>query len=166
MVHAGQNTKMWPGAQAACVLPMGLGMLFTLFSLSLGRPGDLFMALPVALCFIFGAPLSAWLACRRLRKIKDVKRLSRWGVSFWAGLLWSSAVHFVAALIYTIGFTILTGQDSLQSGSGDDNEILLILFMAGYMNVLLWCVLTLPFALICASIFWRVTEFPKDATVF
>lgn len=67
-MHAGQNTDMKRGAMAACVLPMGLGLLGLL---AIGLNGPLtydgrdfsnspnFMTLPIALCFFFGTPLAA-----------------------------------------------------------------------------------------------------------
>jgi len=165
-MHAGQIVKMKPGAVVACALPMGLGLFFTGLLLAGGNQSDLFMSLPVALCFLFGTPLSAWLACRRLRKIANPARLRRWGTVFWAGLKWSSFVHFMSALIYTIGFLVVTSSQYDQVGASGGNEAFSIFFMSGFMNAMLWCILTLPFALLCASIFWRVTKFPQDASVF
>ena len=165
-MHAGQTVKMMPGAVAACVLPMGLGLLFTAMLLAGGNRNDLFMSLPVALCFLFGTPLSAWLACGRLRTIEDPARLKRWGVSFWAGLKWSSLVHFFSASIYTFGFLTVTSSDYETMGASGGNEAFSIFFMSGFMNAMLWCVLTLPFALLCSTLFWRVTKFPEDVSVF
>jgi len=165
-MRAGQEIKMLPGAVAACALPVGLGLLATVGLLSSAQPGGFFMTLPVSLCFVFGAPLSAWLACRRLRKIDDPVRLAWWRSSIWAGLLWSSFVHFSAALVYTVVFTIWAARDSGQSWSGMDQDLFGVFFMSGFINIGLWCVLTLPFALICATIFWKVTTFPEDVNVF
>lgn len=163
-MHAGQNVKMMPGAVAACVLPMGL--LFTGLILAGGHSNERFMTLPIALCFLFGTPLSAWLACRRLRNIKDAKRLKRWGTIFWAGLKWSSLVHIGAATLYTISFSVvrLNEMGAVSALGGD--ELFSIAFMSGFINAMLWGVLTLPFALLCATIFWRVTKFPEDVSVF
>lgn len=161
-MHAGKTVKMLPGAVAACALPMGLGLLFTGLLLSGANRSDLVMGLPVALCFLFGTPLSAWLACRRLRKIKDPEKLSHWGISLVAGLKWSTIIHSTSALIYTFGFLVVTSDEY----SGGGNEAFSILFMSGFMNLFLWCFLTLPFALLCSTIFWGVTKFPKDVSVF
>ena len=150
---------MWPGAVASCVLPVGLGLIFTGVFMLPAHQSALFMSLPISLCFVFGAPLSAWLACRRLRSIDDLSRLSRWRTSFWAGLMWSSAVHFGAAFLYTIGFMILV---TSQGGSGSDDQIAMTLLFSTNINLMLWCVLTLPFALTCSTIFWAGTKFPED----
>ena len=166
MMKAGQEMKMMPGAVAACFLPVGLGLLFTVFLLSSGSAADLFMTLPISLCFVFGTPLSAWLACRRLRKIDDANRLSRWGTSFWAGLLWSSVVHFAAAFIYTVGFMFWAARDAAINEVPIGEDLFSIFFMSAFINLMLWGVLTLPFALISASVFWRVSKFPKDVSVF
>ena len=164
MIHAEHNTKMLPGAVAACVLPVGLGLLFTVGLLSSALHHELFMTLPIALCFVFGAPLSAWLACRRLQRRVDTKRLAPWRTSFAAGLKWSTLVHFGAALIYTIGFAVWVSHEAALSGRGLDEDLFLIGFMSAYINVILWCILTLPFALICSTIFWAVTKFPEDGS--
>jgi hypothetical protein len=165
-MHAGQNVKMMPGAVAACALPMALGLLFTGLILVGGNSNERFMTLPIALCFLFGTPLSAWLACRRLRNIKDPKRLSKWGVNFWAGLKWATLIHLSSALLYTLGFFVVTSLDNDVMATAHENVIFSILFMSGFINAILWCVLTLPFSLLCATIFWRVTKFPEDVSVF
>lgn len=165
-MNARKTVKMIPGALAACALPMGLGFLFTGLLLFGGNRSDLFMGLPVALCFLFGTPLSAWLACAGLRKIDDPARLRRWGTSFMAGLKWSTTIHFMSALIYTVGFLVVTSDQYYSEGASGGNEAFSILIMSGFMNMMLWCLLTLPFALICSSIFWGVTKFPEDVSVF
>jgi len=165
-MHAGQNVKMMPGAMAACALPMALGLLFTGLILVGGNSNERFMTLPVALCFLCGTPLSAWLACRRLRNIKDSARLKRWGTVFWAGLKWASLVHIAAATLYTISFSVIRLNEMGVVGALGGDELFSITFMSGFINAILWGVLTLPFALLCATIFWRVTKFPEDVSVF
>lgn len=173
-MHAGQNTHMKRGAIAACVLPMGLGLL-GLILIGLDSPftydnpyfsnSPHFMTLPIALCFFFGTPLAAWLACRRLRKITSIEKIRLWRTSAWRGLVCASAVQFVACVFYTFlsgKFFIYRPNEFERTG----DELFSLLFMSGFINAGLWVILTLPFSLLCATIFWRVTKFPDDTSVF
>ena len=169
-MNAGKETKMLRGAIWACAIPMTFGLISTFFILIDLPPNTRnqsfttspsFYILPIALCFLFGTPLAAWLACLRLKRIKDYEKLRRWRMPAWWGLLSATAVHFVAALFYTIltaGFLF----QSYDQGAGYDQEVSLIIFMSAMLNAMLWVIITLPLSLICATIFWRITKFPKD----
>ena len=176
-MNAGRETKMLRGAIWACAIPMGLGFLgliLTLFSLpnnpafTRGQPFSstgYFFTLPIVLCFIFGTPLAAWLACLRLRRVAELAKLQRWRMPAWWGLLSATAVHFGASLIYTIFAMALFMADS-GVAAAPENDAALLLFMSLMMNTMLWVIITLPLSLICATIFWRVTKFPEDRSVF
>ena len=172
-MNAGRETKMLPGAVWACAVPMGLGLISTFFILidpSSNYPnrnsGDLtIILLPIALCFLFGTPLSAWLACLRLRRVKDLVKLRRWRMSAWWGLVSATAVHFGASLLYSVLAGLFFFPNYDQAGTSE-SDMALIIFMSLMLNGMLWVIITLPLSLICATIFWRVTKFPEDRSVF
>ncbi len=162
-MSAGQNTDMLKGAIAACVLPMTLGALGCFYLVGSG-PFTMFgfMLWPIALCFLLGTPVAAWLACRRLKKIEDPKILSLWRKSASSGILAASIVHFIAASGYTLYF-VFTVADT-HNGAGLANEFFDFLLISLITNIGLFTILTLPFALICATIFWFVTKFKQVGT--
>ena len=173
-MHAGQNTDMKRGAIAASILPMGLGIL-GLLAIGANSPftydgrdfsnSPHFMTLPVAMCFFFGTPLAAWLSCLWLRKIGPLEKIRRWRASAWRGLTCASAVHLGACLFYTmLSAKFFFGETAGFQSSG--NELFSIIFMSAFINAGLWVIITLPFSIFCATIFWRVTKFPDDTSVF
>jgi len=85
---------------------------------------------------------------------------------FWAGLKWASLVHIAAATLYTISFSVIRLNEMGAGGALGGEELFSILFMSGFINATLWFGLTLPFTLLCATIFWRATKFPEDVSVF
>lgn len=159
MTKAGQIINMWPGAMAACALPMLLGLGVTLNVLSSGHRADWIFILPISLCFLFGTPLAAWLACRYLRRSKDPANIFRWGPSLGAGVLGASAVHFSAALFYMVGFIFLVSDKGSHSVRAD--EVFTVFLASVVLNLGLWVIVTLPFSLLCASIFYHVTKIQK-----
>ena len=159
-MSAGQNTDMLKGAIAACLLPMTLGALGSFYIIASRTRGGLeFMTMPIALCFLFGTPVAAWLACRRLKKIENPKILSLWRKSASSGVLAALSVHFITATCYSLYVAIMS---SNISGTGATyaafSETLLVSLI---INIGLFTILTLPFALICATIFWAVTKFAQ-----
>ena len=159
-MSAGQNTDMLKGAIAACLLPMTLGALGSFYIIASRIRGGLeFMTMPIALCFLFGTPVAAWLACRRLKKIEDPKILSLWRKSASNGILAALIVHFIAASCYSIYFGLTAAGKHL--GGGSINEFFDVLLISLFVNIGLFTILTLPFALICATIFWAVTKFAQ-----
>lgn len=173
-MHTGLNTNMKRGAIAACALPMALGFL-GLIAIGANSPftydgrdfsnSQHFMTLPIALCFVFGTPLAAWLSCLWLRKTASFEKIRRWRTAAWRGLVCASAVHFGACLFYTIlSAKFFFGETAEFQSSG--NEVFSIIFMSAFINAGLWAIITLPFSLLCATIFWRVTKFPDDTSVF
>jgi len=180
-MKAGQETKMLRGAIWACVIPVGIGLILLVIALfSLRSPavpsGALYMNsrdflafLPIAACFIFGAPLSAWLACRSLRKINSINKISLWRSSALRGVLSASLIHVVSALLYIISVSVIILGDNYVSFSKRDqayNPLPDLFIGSAIINLVLWVIITLPLALICATIFWRVTKFPQDTSVF
>ena len=158
MTNAVQDIKMLPGAVAACVLPMFLGLAVSVLEIfSTGRT-DWIATLPLSFCFLFGTPIAAWLACRHLRKAEDPEDISRWLACFGAGFLGASIVHFSTALLQVIIIGFGTSLGPL--------EFLTILCAAAMIQLVLWLVITLPFTLLCATIFWWVTKFPSDMDAF
>lgn len=133
MKTVGQTIKMLPGAMAACVLPMVLGLFgaVDLFDSIDGNWRDYdavttqIIFLPIIICFVFGIPLAAFLHILFL------------GVM---SLIGPSAMGF----------------DQIVSGLG-------YMFLVSLLcNLFLWVFITLPFTLLCATIFWIVTKFPSD----
>jgi len=159
----GQKTQMFRGAAWACALPVSLGLIILLFVLIDPNELSLILLLPISLCFIFATPLTTWLACRSLKRRDDAKYLSRWGSSFRAFFGYASLVQILTAGLYTAGFLIWA---SAFFGSELETEVLTILGIALYLNFLIWVVVILPLSLLCATIFWRVTKFPEDTSVF
>ena len=158
MIDTKPNIKMFPGAAAACALPMTLGLAFSLVETFSGGHIDWLVTLPLSLCFLFGTPAAAWIACRYLRKTENPADLPGWGDCFGAGLLGATAVHASAALLHTI----LLGTSVV---SAPPQDFITILFVAALMHLGLWIIITLPFTLLCATIFWRVTKFLGDTDV-
>jgi hypothetical protein len=162
---AGQQINMVPGAIAACALPMSMGVLGLYFSFQPAEQYQLILTLPIVLCFIFGTPLTAWLACRYLSKIEDAGHLSRWITSVFSGAKYASLVHLFSATLYTLGVAVwLMGI----SGVGavhikDAGEIVTASIM---INIPLWICVTIPLSLICSTLFWVCTTFLEDRNVF
>ena len=162
-MSAGQNTEMMKGAVAACILPMSLGALGCFYLVGSGPFRTFgFMLWPIALCFLLGTPVAAWLACRRLKKIEDPKTLSLWRKSASSGILAALTVHALAASCYSLYFSISTA--SQNTGAVSFNEFHELLLVSLIINIGLFTILTLPFALICATIFWFVTKFEQAGT--
>ena len=162
-MSAGQNTEMMKGAVAACILPMSLGALGCFYLVGSGPfPTFGFMLWPIAQCFLLGTPVAAWLACRRLKKVGDPKILSLWRKSASSGIFAASLVHFIAAGGYTL-YVIFSAADR-HNGAGITTEFSGFLLVSLIINIGLFTILTLPFALICATIFWAVTKFEQVGT--
>jgi len=161
-MHAGQNTDMRPGAIWACVIPMGLGVLClaTLLRDPIFHGSFRYSIFPIS--FLLVAPLSAWLACRRLRRLTDMKQLSRWRSSFFAGLGSTSLVQLIIAAVLTC---VLLGAVAI-GGLRNGEDWSYIIGNSLFFNALIWVNITLPLTAICATIFWRVTKFPDDRSVF
>lgn len=173
---AGQDTKMLRGAIWACVLPMALGFMLLAFiiydlvfymQLRFIVRTHHFFTQPTAACFILGTPLAAWLACWYLKKFINRAKLRYWRSSALAALLGATSVHFVAAITYAVVVALFVdmsggGYDSSQYDKGFWD----IFFSMMTFHWVIWLFITLPLSLICATIFWRVTKFPKDTSVF
>ena len=160
-MHAGQETNMLRGAIWACAIPMGLG-LWCLVSLLIHQtfPGPFhFSIFPIS--FFLVAPLSAWLACWRLRRIVDVKQLSRWRTSCFVGLASASLAQLIFAVIFTSVLSAI-----ILIGGIRTTDWYYVIGNSIIYNVSFWFVITLPLSLICASVFWRITKFPEDRNVF
>ena len=165
-MSTGQNTKMLKGALFASLIPMILGGALCLSYLSgfieeLKNPrmifeGELYMAYPVFVCFFLGTPIAAWLACKRLNKIKPSKKRATWFSSVRSGCHGATIIHFIAALVYTFMICFFYETGDLASS---DSDWFGAFFMSGIINLILLVVLTLPFAIFCATIFWKVTDF-------
>ena len=170
-MHAGQQTNMKRGAIAACVLPMALGvfgLLATFQNLSTFYTGRSFsdsphfFTLPIVLCFLFGPPLTAYLACSHLKKIRNLEQLRRWQTTTGRAVLTATSVHFWSALVYTIIALIFFFPDG-DSMEGVVIGVIGVLIMSGLINLILWVIITLPFTLFCTIIFRLSTTFPKDS---
>jgi len=171
-MNAGKETKMLRGAVWACAIPMGLGFLFllqTLFEASASQSGsdtvDVFLIMgPILFCFIFGTPLSAWLSCRSLKKIEGLKELTLWRNSAKRGFLSATFVQISVAIVHVgLVSAYLSGLEADQSWkTNQDDGLAEILMVSIIFNFMLWVIVTLPLSLICATIFWRITKFPKD----
>jgi len=171
-MKAGQNTKMLRGAVWACVLPVSLGLLALFFTITDDDDASFYAFVTIALCIIFGSMLVAWLACRRLKRINDHNRLKRWKTSAKTFLFCASCVHLIIAIISGIIVALIldsregpvftvTGPDF-----SDRSHFLNFFLWHEIRNVILWVLLTIPLSLICATVFWRVTKFPDDTSVF
>ena len=160
MTTSATHIKMFPGAAAACALPMLMGLVGGFMHISSARRLDWIMTLPLSLCFLFGTPIAAWLACRYLRISKDPAEISSWASCFGAGVLGASAVHLTAALGQILIFGIGLAARS------DVSEFLTLLFFGGLIHLCLWAVITLPFTIFCVTIFWGMTKFPDDTMSF
>lgn len=171
-MNAGKQTKMLRGAVWACVIPVGLGVIGLILllkevvlvaSVNADYWSDIFLSLPIIACFILGAPLSAWLACRSLKKIQAAEILSRWRSSASRGVLSASFVHLVWSSLYIAGFLFFILK--INSGSQRDSfSIMLLGFTA--TNLFIWLIITLPLSLLCSTIFWKITKFPENTDVF
>lgn len=162
---AGQNTNMMQGAIWACILPMGLGVLGLLYSLNSIAPFQGWIILPIVVCFIFGTPLTAWLSCRRLSKIEDAGRLSRWPTSASVGVYYAGLIHLVSAFMYTLVFAIAS-IGLTESGGVYIGNIGEVMMVSAMINLPLYIIVTLPLSIVCATIFWTTTDFPKGTAVF
>lgn len=178
-MHAGRQTKMKRGAIWACVIPVGLGVIgLSLLLLDVAQRASIgakywdhiLILLPIIACFILGAPLSAWLACRNLKKINSFEKLSLWRSSASRGLLSAGLVHLVWSTLYIIVVVIIIlNLDSQAFGNSFDrpgNPFFSMLLGFTMMNLFLWLFITLPLSLLCATIFWKVTKFPDNTDVF
>jgi len=164
-VSAGQKTDMRRGAIAACALPMGLGSISMVFVLIQPTYYGPLSFLAFSICFLVVAPISAWLACRHLKRQTNAKRLSNWRTSFFAGLRASSLVQFIITGLCVVVF----GVTVIMDGAGSGNLLNDLGFVIGLPLIytgMIWLFITLPLSLICSTIFWRVTKFPKDTSVF
>ena len=175
-MEALQNTEMRRGAIWASAIPVGIGAVGLVFLFWLVMPNALdgefhgefiLIFFPIIACFLFGAPLSVWLACRSLMKINSVEKRAQWR-SFAGRLICAaSGVHLVSAFFYTVGAVIIN-EKAISSALyiGDDISSLAMIVVSAVMNVGIWIIITLPLSLISATIFWKVTKFPEDASVF
>jgi len=157
MMQAGQNTDMRRGAVAACVIPMGLGLLSLISLLISPNFSGPFHYSVFPISFLFVAPLTAWLACRRLKRLSDLKQLSRWRTSFFAGLGSASLVQFTIAAILTTILLIVVMIGGLRDGA----SWYYIIGNSLVYNGSFWLLLTLPLTVICTTIFWCVTKFSE-----
>jgi len=170
---------MLRGAIWACAIPVGLGviamiMMFITMAPLISRgvaihDNSLIGIAPIIACFIFGTPLTAWLACRSLAKISSADRLSNWKSSASRGFLNASLVHFIWASLYTIGvaFVMLKSQQSFFPDVDQGFSMMGGIFVTALvMNLMAWVIITLPLSLLCATVFWKVTKFPADTDVF
>lgn len=168
-MHAGQHTDMKRSAIWACAIPMGLGIIaVTLFVTGVvqwtpNRGGMNWSYLPPEWVLAYGLilvpPLSAWLTCRSLAKIKSVERISHWRSSAARVLLSAVLIQLVLTALYTFGtYAASVNRDLLVVDP--------IIFRWLFKNLICWLLITLPLSLICATIFWRITKFPKDTSVF
>lgn len=171
-MHAGEQVKMKRGAIWACVIPVGIGIIISVFEISRlpetmswndFNVMEFHWTLPFAACFILGAPLAAWIACRRLRQADDATKLRRWKTVAGAGLRAASGVHFSAATLYSILTYWLI--DLLAGAEVEQWEKTETMAFSAIGNVILWIFITLPLTLLCATIFWKVTKFPDDTSV-
>lgn len=147
-----KNVNMWPGAIAASALPMAIGLYVMLSHAAFEDSSDWEALMPIALCFVFGTPISAWLACRSLNKQDTVE----WERSVSAAISWAGIVHFVAGVIIPLVWVLVSLLvDPVRSG---------VTFILGTTMVLvvaysiLWLFITLPFSIFCGSVFWAVTK--------
>ena len=173
-MHAGKETIMKPGANWAFAFPASLGLVTLLLSQFAPIFKDLSYLSLFAGYFIFGSALSAWLATRRLKRIESLEKLKRWRTSFTAGLVAASSVHLVSTLLL-LAFQLLlvyflknsdAGFGGIFNATYDADYILSMLVVLSSACLILWFIITLPLSLICATIFWRVTKFPEDVSVF
>lgn len=170
-MHAGKQVKMQRGAFWACAIPVGLGLVGLIIilmaalhrlSLEVNDPDldlGLLMISPIVALFILGPPLAAYLTGRSLTKITSAEKLSRWRSSAGRGVLFGALIHVVWAILYTIGAKSI-------STSAEYDDWLVVIGVSVILNIGVWCLVILPLSLICATIFWRVTAFPKNTSVF
>ena len=171
-MHAGQNTKMKPGAVRACVITVGVGSIISsilligplqrLLSYEFDWPSILFVGRYYA-SFAFvpplAIPLAMWAACRSLAKIESLDVITRWRSA--AGRIVLAAVIFHFLLVALFEYL-----NYLASPNKDLLEIEPIIVSWMFKSLIRWLFITLPLSLICATIFWRVTKFPEDVSVF
>jgi len=68
----------------------------------------------------------------------------------------------VACFLYTLSFVVWDA-----GLNGGNTRIYVDAFLIpGLINLFLWAVLTVPFSLLCATIFWRVTNFQQNISDF
>jgi len=155
MYHVRQNIDIWRGAIAACLFPILLGLCMFIVMISSVNAKEYWLTLPVILCFIFGTPIAAWLACRTLRKAKYPEHVSDWGLSCLTGFRGATIIHFWAALIHTIG-NMLFSPNSVPAFMGF-TEFIPNLLLIIVLHLLIWVIVTLPLSFLCGTIFWAVT---------
>jgi len=171
-MRAGQKIDMRRGAILACAIPVGLGiigLIFILYDLTYFQQKRFivrthhYFTRPIVACFILGTPLAAWIACSRLREIGSSGKLSQWRTSAFAGLIGSTIVHIGAVVLYGLCVALFV---DLTGGGYDkkqpDGEVLKIICGMLVGNIVPWVIVTLPLSLLCSTIFWRVTKFPKE----
>lgn len=147
---------MWRGAIAACLLPILLGLWMLIAHINAVNSKDDWFALPIILCFIFGTPIAAWLACRTIQKGKYPDFMSEWALACLAAFRGATIIHFWAALIHTTGNMIFSSNAApVWVGVTEfvPNVLLVIV-----LQLLLWILITLPLSFICGTIYWGVTK--------
>lgn len=153
-------SMFWAAAFAAA-LPTALGVIglfFCFVPTAIGRGAfeDYLFAVPISLCFAFGAPLVAWLSCRALIFLSyepNPSIFEFFGV--WPlAVKYSFYVHGLAFLTHVLVF-------SLFIGGGDVAVFGLSLFFGGLINAVLFVIVTLPMSLFCAAIFAMLYSAPE-----
>lgn len=148
---------MFFGVVAACILPVSLGVMGLFEALDSGNNYDeieYHIFLPIVLCFTFGTPIAAGLACRQLRHNHGPYD---WRECLGAGVGAASAVHFLAVLLHIL---ILSGFAAGTQGFSEKITFaFMMLMISGLINIFLWAFVTLPFSLFCATVFRGVTKF-------
>ena len=149
------NMDMWRGAIAACILPVLLGLYMFIAHMTSVNANDYWFTLPIIMCFIFGTPIAAVLACRTIRKAKYPDHVSDWGLACLTGLRGATIIHFWAALIHTTG-NMLFGYKSVPEVGGL-TEFVPNFLLVITLQLLIWVIVTLPLSFMCGTIFWAVT---------
>jgi len=120
-----------------------------------------FIMLPIILSFIFVAPIVALMSISDLRTRAPIT----WRDIFITSMAKSTKANFWVALAYNIILTLILLVTSI--GTADLGSVLGILviipFYAAVVQFGLWICITLPLALICATIFGTVVR-PKKTS--
>jgi len=164
------HIRLLPAATAACLMPMVLGafslalMLQNLAVFQTGRSfsdSPYFMTLPIVLCFLFGTPLAAFMACVRLGDIGNLGHRRLWQRAVRFGVQSATSVHVWSALLYTI-MALMFFFPKGGTLEGLIIQVIGVFFISAILNGLLWLVITLPVSLFCATLFWLAAKSSKQ----
>lgn len=128
------------GAFYAAILPCLIGLMVLSGVVRQEFDFDKALNLPLALAFIVGTPVCAWLTQDAVRQRPSV---TYWEI-FEIGLLRATILQTFFGLVFLIYYGIILGEEST----------LRDLFSTGLLvQTILWAIVTLPLSMVCAVIF-------------